>query len=177
RQPDDAAGVYVLDLATRRVSQLYGGDPLVEPGAIAITPDDRTLLIADLAASTGGELAGTVWSLSTSASSPPTSIVPPNAIDMPGGLALDRAGARVFVSGYTGDGVPAIFSMSPDGGKLAVVAQGDPLTDPGMLALAPDQQSLVVIDDGAAADGGATLFRLTLDHPAFQPLAAGLAVG
>ena len=177
RQPDDAAGIYVVDLTTQQVSQLYGGGPLVEPSAIAVTPDDRTLLIADLAADTGGQLSGTVFSLPASGASGPTPVLPPDAIDMPGGLALDRTGARVFVSGYTADGVPAIFSMSPDGGKLAVLTQGAPLTDPGTLAIAPDQQSLVLIDNGAASDGGATLFRLTVDKPAFQTLATGLAVG
>lgn len=176
RIQDDAPAVYQLDLGNQTVTQLFAGAPLVEPGPLAVTADARSLLITDLAAGSG-DTSGTVFKMPITGSLAPASVLAPGAIDLPGGIAIDHAGQRVFVSGYTREGVPAIFSMNPEGNGLSVVAQGDPFSDPAALAVTHDQHALLVVDTAADLDGTATVFRVRFADGVVEPLATGLPAG
>ena len=174
RAPDDAPAVYVLDLATRAVTQLFGGAPLVEPGALAVTNDNRTLLIADMAADGGGELSGVIYQMPADGGGSPQPLLPVDTLDLPVGLTLDRAGTHLYVSAYTPDGEPALWTMSTLGAKPTVVLKGAPLFDPSALAVTSDQQSLLVVDDGAAADGGSALLRVPLSGSGVETVTSGI---
>ena len=175
RLQDDAPAVYQLDLATQAVTQLYAGAPLVEPGALAATPDNRSLVIADLAA-VNGDTTGTVFRMPVTGAVAPESILAPGIVDLPGGVALDDGGQRLFVTGYTAEGVPAVFQTDTNGVAPKVVAQGTPLTDPAALWVANDQHALLVVDTAADLDGTASVFRVKIDGGAVETLASAIPV-
>ena len=172
RIADDAPAVYELDVTTNQVSQLYGGAPLLEPGSIAVSADGRSLLIVDLAAGTG-DLAGTVFKMPITGSLAPAPILPENTIDLPGGITVDRGG-RVFVTGFSPAGDPALFAMTDQGAPVTIIAQGDPFREPTALTVTHDQHSVVLLDTDAEVDGTSALFRVNLKNGEVGALAHGL---
>ena len=116
--------VFRLTLASGTVRELWSGAPLVSPQGLAVGDDGGEVYVADPGAAGGGVL-----------------------------FAFDDAGPRPLVRGYhprgvevraghvyfTGDdkrnGLPGLFRVHEDGGRVEILAEGGPFRHPVGVAL------------------------------------------
>ncbi|MFO0576691.1 MAG: hypothetical protein U1A78_22015 [Polyangia bacterium] len=162
-------GVYKVASGGGMATALAIGAPLVSPFGITISADDKTLFIADAAAgydpndpspAAGADLVGAIFTLATSGGTPAvlagTAGTRPRAVE----LGSDAGADTLFFSGQGAtDGKPGVFKIPAAGGAASVVFSGDPLTDPGGVAVARDG-TVYVANTTSAMDGTASIYRI-----------------
>jgi Putative metal-binding motif len=148
----DADGVPTVagvDVSTGSVTVLYSGAPFVAPFGIAISTDESTLYITDVAAEGGGSTAGELFSLVINGGSPVAEGVS-GTIDMPGDVA--NWNGDLLVTGFTSSGTAALYSVTPGSGSATVLYSGAPLKEPLAVVYDSYDGSTYVAD--ARAEGG-----------------------
>lgn len=159
-------GVYRVPASGGTAVALVSGAPLVSPFGITISADDKLLFVADAAAGydpndpAGSDRVGAVFVLPASGGTPTvlagTEGTRPRAVE----VGTDEGSAALFFSGQSAsDGRPGVFKLPTGGGALRVVFSGDPLTDPGGIALARDG-TVYVANTTSAQDGSAAVYKL-----------------
>lgn len=156
---DDAPVVYRLDTRSGVLSELFAGAPLIEPGALTLSPDGKQLVICDVAAQVPGPLTGTVFRMSVGGGLP-VAILDGTVIDHPSGVVFDAFGRNLFVSGVNAAGEGAVYIVGLAGGRPLVLSVGSPLDDPTALELSADGGTLLVLDASGAADGNSAVLEI-----------------
>jgi sugar lactone lactonase YvrE len=167
------AGVWYIDSSGSAASEVYTGDPLIQPTGLALSSDGGTLYLSDLGVVSPSELMnGAVYSLDVGGG-PLTELGAADTIDLPGDVALIHGGGGVYVSGMDEDGSPALFTVA--GGAADIVASGGSLVDPTAIAVSPDG-SWVIVVDSLASDGKAAILAFEVPGYSESILAEGFQV-
>lgn len=172
-------GVFKVPFGGGVVSQLYLGEPLVNPRGISTSSDGKTLYVADTGFGTSGK--GAILSLPSSGDTPVvvsgSDGLAPTALD----LIEDGAGDDIYFTGADANGVPGVYRLAAKGGNVTTLAQGAPLMKPDGIAVATDL-TVYVSDSQAGLDQPGELFVIKTGKPAklgpeFKPGSpAGLAI-
>lgn len=158
-----------------RAEVLAIGAPLSSPMGLVLSCDGATLYIADLAAvSNRDSQIGGVLATST-AGGAVTSLG--GDIVRPAGLAMGPDCKTLFVTGRTAEGLPALFSMSIDGGAASIVYSGDPLVSPTGLHVDTDGVAWVMDHRAAGAGGEGVLWAIPRDGSRADEVASDLRMG
>jgi Putative metal-binding motif len=175
------AAVVGVDLSTGAITEIYSGDPLVQPTGLALSPDGTTLYVADAAADTaGGDILGDVFAVDVQSGSL-SELGAGGVVDMPGDVAVSPDGLTLYITGRDDvtanelDGFPAIFSMDANGGTPVVEHVGSPLVEPLALAVSPDGATVYVVD-GRAASQKSALLAISNNFSSSSTLATGFKV-
>lgn len=146
-----------VDTSLGTITELYAGDPLVQPSGLALSPDGQTLYISDVAATTVSDtMSGGVFEMPVSGAVL-TELGVSDAIDLPGDVAISADGSTLYVSALNSAGTPGIYTLSANGGTPALFYSGSRLAEPLALTVSPDGASVYVIDGSSAAKRGALL--------------------
>ncbi len=140
-----------VNLSTGTITELYAGDPLVQPSGLALSADGSTLYVTDVAAQGGSDTTGEMYSLVVNGGSLSTVGVS-GTIDMPGDVAVLTSGL-LLVTGFTDAGSPGLFRVDPASGAASLLYSGAPLKEP--LAVAWDSYGSYAYVADARAEGGA----------------------
>ena len=148
--------------------ELAAGAPLVAPIGLVLSCDGGTIYIADL----GGD---TIFSMPTAGGVPGDLAV--SGMLSPGGLAMGPGCKKLYVTGKTMDGQPALFTVPTTGGSADLVYAGAPLVSPTGLHV--DDQGVAWVMDHLAAgdDGEGVLFAIPSDGKSATVVASGLRMG
>jgi len=149
---------------------LVMGDPLEMPIGLVLSCDGKTLYVADM-----GAEAGSIQS--TPIDGGALTAFPDTGIVRPGGLAMGPDCKTLYVTGKTGDGKPALFSVSIDGGAATTVYAGDPLVSPTGLHV--DNHGVAWVMDHRAwgGDGEGVLFAIQSDGSSATEVVSDLRMG
>ena len=163
-------GVFKVPAAGGAIETLATGTSLEAPTNITIGMDGNALYVADPGASTGGAL------LSVSAAGGLVSEVAGTSGYSPTGIVVAKVNEqeRIYFTGYDpATREPGLYTVSPSGGDVAVVAHGAPFADPGGVAVTASGDAYVA--DGLAGNGSASVIKVT-EGQATQFI-AGIGVG
>lgn len=172
---DGQAAVARVDLAGG-VTEVFAGPPLTVPSGIAISDDGRLLLVSDVASEPWNDATtnGGVY-LIDQAGGGATELGTWGVIDLPGDVAFAPDG-MVYVSGFTLEGMPAVFSLDLDTGRIVPEIVGEPLVDPLQLDVSPDGSTLYVVDGLAGRGQRAALLAFTLPGLVASRLYEGFSI-
>jgi len=151
------------------------GAPLASPTGLVLSCDGATLYVADLAAGNADDTQiGGILSLPTSGG-----VVGDlgGGISRPAGLAMGPDCKTLFITGRTSEGLPALFSMSIDGGIASTVFAGEPLVSPTGLHVDTDGVAWVMDHRAAGSAGEGVLFAIPSDGSAANEIASDLRMG
>ncbi|MCG8416499.1 MAG: hypothetical protein MJE77_00990 [Proteobacteria bacterium] len=190
--PADAvstAAIFAVPSSGGSAQVLASGAPLEDPAGLVMSCDGNTLYVADLsyladdAADQDDADKSALYTLDlTSGTLTPLSH---DGIAEAAGLAFDSECSTLYVTGYTPSGKPALFTLAPEGGRAAIVTQGEPLESPSGVYVDTDRVAWVMdqlpsIHLGGALfavqpDGTAAVVAdgLTISEPAGVSLVAG----
>lgn len=152
-------GVAVFKVAVKggEPAEIFSGDPLVDPRGIAFDAAGNKVFIADRAAE-GGK--GAIYAMSVDGGMP----VLVNGTEGTHPVALDvaevRGATKVFFTGTTHRGRPAVFSLPIEGGVAALLASGEPFGKPTGVAAAMDG-TLYVTDEAPPSGGQGAVFQIS----------------
>lgn len=152
------AAIYRVPSAGGTPEILVQGLPLEDPTGLLMSCDGKTLYIADLSYQTDdaqypADAAKSpiyVVDLDTSILSP----LPVTGIGEATGLAFNTTCSTLYVTGYTPAGVPAVFTLAPEGGTATVLKQGAPLERPSGLYVDKDDTAWVMDQRPSTQLGG-----------------------
>jgi DNA-binding beta-propeller fold protein YncE len=170
------AAVFGVDTSTGATTELYSGDPLVQPTGLALSADGQYLYVSDAGANTQtGDMVGGVFEIPTSGGAA-AEVGAGDVIDMPGDVALSADGTMLYVSGFDSSGDPAIFSI--DTGSWAITEEhaGSPLAEPLALAANPDGSELYVLDATAAGGQNPAIIAIDTGFSSTATLATGFDI-
>lgn len=149
-------GVFKVKESGGTPSEVFSGDPFVDPHGIVVDPDGSKIYVADRASEAG---AGAIYTLPVGGGMPTllagTSGTHPSALD----IAEVKGETDVYFTGTDMDGVPAVFSIPPDGGTATKLAGGEPLGKPDGIAAAMDG-AVYVTDEAPTTGGQGAVFKV-----------------
>jgi hypothetical protein len=168
---DGKQGVFTVDVEGKDVSPLHVGDMLY-PSDVAISCDDSTLFISDMGAPAADvgvatddapqpAKPGGIYTVSTKGGE--LAQLPTTGIGAAAGVVVSDDCKALYVSGFTTEGVPAVFGLALAGGEAKVIAQGEPLASP--TTLHSDASDVIWLMDhgGRNEEGQGVLFAITLE--------------
>lgn len=170
---ESTAAIYKVAASGGNAEILTSGGQLEDPSGLLMSCDGSTLYIADLSYQhedaeleleeddDSDKSALYTLDLATNDLTPLTH----TNIGEAAGLAFDSECKTLYVSGYTAAGVPALFTLSPEGGAASVVAQGQPLESPSGVYVDVDHVAWVMDHQPSVQLGGA-LFAIQPDGTA-----------
>jgi sugar lactone lactonase YvrE len=170
-------GVFRVDAAGGAATPVFVGAPFASPFGIAISSDDSTLYIADSAAGhdpndpAGDSKSGALYTLPVGGGTP--TVVAETVGLRPRGVEVSKKDNNdvVYFTGTGTDGRAAVFKLE---GGLQTVAAGDPLTDPGGVAISRTNQ--VYVTNTAQGDSGlSSVYQVDSGTP--TEIAGGIRVG
>ncbi len=163
---ESSAAIYSVPSAGGTPTVLFEGPPLEDPTGLVLSCDGETLYVADLSYSEGADIDGD-----------DADLAPLHQFDLAGnqlspfsvtgiaeatGLALGVDCNTLYVTGYTLDREPALFSVPVAGGAATVVKSGAPLVSPTGVHIDVDNVAWVM--DQLPDNGtGGVLFAITAD--------------
>jgi sugar lactone lactonase YvrE len=166
-ESDSRATIYSVPSAGGEVDIMYQGAPLREPTGLLMSCDGATLYIADIGFTPGDEAPeddaiapAAIYTLDVASGT--LAPLAANGIGEAASLALAKDCDTLFVSGYTPDRVPAVFSLAPAGGTATVIKSGDPLVSPSGVYV--DADKVIWLMDHQPDEGlNGKLFAITQD--------------
>jgi len=167
---EDVPGVFAVNAAGGDIQTLTLGEQLGYPVGVATSLDGSQLFVADRLAGQRGD--GAVFALAAGGGAP--SVLSGTQDYRPAGLTVQREQDRetLYFTGYEPtSGAPGVFATSSAGGAVRALIQGDPLHDPGGIAVASDGSAYIVDQD----DFGARV--LQVQDGRAEPVVTQLGVG
>lgn len=168
-------GVYQVAPASDTVMALTQGGPLVAPMGLAVSSDDETIYVADSQAAASEGLVGQVFAIPAGGGEAQpvagTGGTTPRAL----AAVMEDGVEALYISGVDpSDGQPAVMRITPGAGdSLTIIVKGDPLVEPGGLAVAGD--GTLYLADRLAAGGLGSIFRV--EDGSLTPIAEGVRLG
>lgn len=151
------------------------GEPLAHPTGLVLSCDGATLYIADLAAEQADGERGAVYALPTAGGA--LSDLRATGAARPSGLAMASDCKTLGMTAHTEDGIPALFTMSIDGGSASAIHAGDPLVSPTGLHIDNDGVAWVMDHRAIGASGEGVLWAIPIDGGPVSEVASGLDMG
>lgn len=174
-ESDSRATIYSVPSAGGEVDILFQGAPLREPTGLLMSCDGATLYIADIGFTPGDEAPeddekppAAIYTLDVASGA--LTALTATGIGEAASMALAKDCATLYVSGYTPDRVPAVFSLPPAGGTATVIKQGDPLVSPSGVYIDADKV-LWVMDHQPNEGMNGKLFAITQDGETTEVIA------
>ncbi|PON15336.1 hypothetical protein C2W62_24370 [Candidatus Entotheonella serta] len=126
---------------------LARGAPLEDVVGLLLSCDGNTLYLADrpVELTADSQLLYTL-NVESQAFTP----LPHTGIGEAVGLAFNADCSVLYVTGFTPEGTPALFILSPDGGDATIVTSGGPLTSPDGVFVDIDNIAWVMITNQRA---------------------------
>jgi hypothetical protein len=166
------AAIFSVPAEGGQASVMAAGAPLEHPGGLLLSPDGSTLYIADIGARAGeiGEDAAepsqsVLYTMSTDGGNPAS--LEASGIGEAAGLAMGPDDETLYVTGYTPEGEPALFTVPASGGAASAVLVGAPLESPSGVFVDSDSVAWVMDHHRSRALGGA-LWAITSDGDASE---------
>jgi hypothetical protein len=138
------------------IETLVTGTSIEAPTNISIGLDGSVLYVADPGASVGGAV------LTVSAAGGAVSEIAGTSGYSPAGIVVARVNEqeRIYFTGFDpATRTPGLYMVSPSGGDVAVVAQGEPFADPGGVVVTAAGDAYVA--DGLAGGGFASVIKVS----------------
>ncbi|WP_224366465.1 hypothetical protein [Hyalangium versicolor] len=173
----DGAGVFKTSLSGGSVSALHVGSPIAAPVGIAVSTDDKTIFVADPAATVGEDDRGGIWSVPTAGGAP--SLVPGTAGYSPSGIVLvneNGADKLYFTGKQPTDGAPGVFRITAAGGSVEGIAKNQPFNDPSGITVTL-HGDIYVLDSAAGDLGGNSARIISVIGQAAKVFQSGFKVG
>jgi DNA-binding beta-propeller fold protein YncE len=155
-----------------QASVMAAGPPFEHPAGLLLSPDGSTLYIADIGARAGevGEDAAepsqsVLYTMSTDGGKP--AALAATGIGEAAGLAMGPDDETLYVTGYTPEREPALFTVPASGGGASAVLVGAPLESPSGVFVDSDSVAWVMDHHRSRALGGA-LWAVTPDGDASE---------
>lgn len=185
---ESSAAIFRVASAGGSPEVLVSGPPLEDPTGLLVSCDGSTLYIADAAARAGdadperdGE-SSPLYALDLATLT--LTALPADGVAESASLAIGPDCETVYVTGFTAEDQPALFTLSPDGGAATVAFAGAPLVSPSGVHVDADGVAWVMDHQPdnllggalfAIAGGEATpvVEGLRLSEPAGVSLVAG----
>lgn len=169
-EPDSRATIYSVPSAGGAVAILHQGAPLREPTGLLMSCDGAKLYIADIGFTPGDEAPeddekppAAIYTLDIASGA--LTALTATGIGEAASLALSKDCETLYVSGYTPDRTPAVFSLVPEGGAATVILAGDPLVSPSGVYV--DADKVIWLMDHQPNEGlNGKLFAITSDGEA-----------
>lgn len=146
------------------------GDPLGLPIGLVMACDGATLYVADA----GGD-AGPLFSLATSGGAPTDLLA--TGISRLTGLAMGPDCDKLYATGRTTDGQPALFTIGLTGGAATTVFAGAPLVSPTGVHVDDDGVAWVMDHNAFGTVGEGVLFAIPSDGSSATVVADDLRMG
>ena len=180
-----APGIFAVDLAGD-VRVLHAGAPLAYPTDITVTCDGSTLLVSDVGGASSidatqafeesqDESFGGIFSLSPDGGAPQAFSA--NGIARAAGVIVSVDCEDLYVSGYTAEGVPAVFTAPVDGGAATVLHEGAPLVAPTGIHVDASDVAWVMDHHARSASGAEGLLFAIDSSGDVQEVVSGLGMG
>ncbi len=178
-------GVFRADTDDGDVSPLFVGDPLLYPSDIAVSCDGEQVYVSDMgigSASTSefaedvapAQAGGGIHVITTSGGD--RSDLAAGGILRAAGLVLSTDCETLYVTGWTMEGAPALFTVPADGGSATVVAEGAPLVSPTGVHV--DENNIAwVMDHLARGDSGEGMLFAINEAGDVSEVVSGLGMG
>ncbi|MBT8493577.1 MAG: hypothetical protein KJO07_11005 [Deltaproteobacteria bacterium] len=157
---EPSAGIFAVDIDGGDVELLHGGEPLIDPIGLVISCDGDTLYVADdgTTGTDSEEGHAPIYRIGTAGGE--LVAMDPTGVGEAAGLGISRDCQRLYVTGYTDSGDPALFSMGLDGTGVEVVFSGAPLQSPSGMYIDEDDVAWVMDQQPSVMAGGA-LFSIS----------------
>ena len=185
---ESSAAIFRVASAGGTPEVLVSGPPLEDPTGLLVSCDGETLYIADAAIRAGDadpeldDPASPLYALDLASIT--LTAVPVEGIAESASLAMGPDCETLFVTGFTAEGEPALFTVPPSGGAANVEYEGAPLASPSGIHVDADGVAWVMDHQPgnmlggalyAIAGGAATpvVEGLRLSEPAGVSLVAG----
>jgi DNA-binding beta-propeller fold protein YncE len=152
------------------IDVIASGDPLDMPIGLVMACDGKTVYVADM----GGD-AGAVLSVATGGGM--ASDLGVTGMFRPGGLAMGPDCKKLYATGRTDDGLPALFTIPIAGGPATAIWMGEPLVSPTGLHVDAEGVAWVMDHLAAGAAGEGVLFAIPSDGSAATEVISGLRMG
>ncbi|MGH1344950.1 MAG: hypothetical protein ACRBN8_25550 [Nannocystales bacterium] len=184
---DDAGlpGIFKVDLAGT-VEALHVGEPLAYPSDITVTCDGSTLLVSDIGGAstidptqafeeTPAEILGGIFSLSPDGGTPAEFAA--EGVGRAAGVIVSVDCEDVYISGYTMDGVAAVFRAPVAGGAATTIHEGAPLVAPTGIHVDASNVAWVMDHYARSGSGAEGLLFAIDDNGEVEEVVAGLGMG
>jgi sugar lactone lactonase YvrE len=128
--PLSSAAIFAVPSAGGQAQVLVSGPPLEDPTGLLMSCDGATLFVADLSYRADDAEPGKAPIYTLEIATSTLRPVQADGIGEAASLAFNKDCSTLYVTGYTTEGVPAVFTLSPAGGAVTVLKQGAPLESP-----------------------------------------------
>ena len=176
-------GVFRTTVDTGQTEALHVGAPLLYPSDISVSCDGSKLYVSDMglgtetdefAEETPSSIDGGIHVMD--AASGDISPLPAKGISRAAGLIVSTDCDTLYVTGWTDTGMPALFTLDPDGGNATVVAEGAPLVSPTGVHV--DANDIAwVMDHLARGDNGEGMLFAIDPEGTVSEVVSGLGMG
>jgi hypothetical protein len=144
----NSASIFSVPSAGGEVSKLHEGEPLEDPSGLLMSCDGSTLFVADLAYDANDADAeldvGTSALYTFDVTSNQLAPLAATGVAEAAGLAMGPDCDTLYVTGFTADGLPALFTVPAAGGSATVVKAGEPLESPSGVYVDKDSVAWVM---------------------------------
>jgi len=159
--------------------KIASSDPLDLPMGLVMSCDGSTLYIADAGTGDGNDgtpddQEGAIFSLPAGGGT--LTALLSTGIVHPHGLAMGPDCDTLYITGWTPDGLPALFTLKP-GGAPQLLHSGAPLTAPTGLHVDKDGVAWVMDHLAVGSAGEGVLFAIPSDGGAVTEVASNLRMG
>ena len=180
-----APGIFRVDLAGE-VQALHIGAPLAYPSDITVTCDGGTLLVSDVGGASSvdatqafeesnEESLGGIFTLSPEGGAPQPFTA--NGVARAAGVIVSVDCDDLYISGYTADGTPAVFTAPVEGGAADVLHEGAPLVAPTGIHVDASDVAWVMDHYARSGSGAEGLLFAIDDAGNVEEVVAGLGMG
>jgi hypothetical protein len=143
--PLSSAAIFSVPSAGGEPQVLVSGPPLEDPTGLLMSCDGTTLFVADLSYRAGDAEQGKAPIYTLEPASNTLTPIQAEGVGEAASLAFNKDCSTLYVTGYTPAGVPAVFTLSPEGGAVTVLKEGAPLESPSGVYV--DQDNIAWVMD------------------------------
>ncbi len=150
-------GIFAVPSIGGKAALLTPDGSLEKPIGLLLSCDGRTLYIANQPTQANDADASLLYTLDVESNV--LSTLPSTGIGEAAGLAFNTDCSTLYVTGYTPEGEPALFTLEPEGGEAMIVFSGAPLVSPSGVYV-DEEDTAWVMDRNADNPTGGLLWAV-----------------